>query len=83
MKKVRWNIYKRTNTHVEMMNMDNGVIRKVALASDKQWKFLESLRAEMTNRPPLKNRPFAHDAKKQIDKLLTKKENIEKQQTLL
>ena len=78
-----WQLWKKTNTHVEMVNRQTGVIKLMPLASDKQWAYLESLRREMTNRQPLKDRPLAFKAKEQIDKLLAKKKQIESQTKLL
>ena len=72
-----------TQYYVEMLHTGTGAYRKVPLASDKQWGYLESLRAKYTKRAPLKHRPFAHHAAKQIDKLLEKQAEVERQQKLI
>lgn len=71
-----------TKYYVEMMHTGTGAYCKVPLASDNQWGYLESLRSKYTNRAPLKNRPYAHHATKQIQKLLEKKVKLESQGTL-
>ena len=82
-KVANWRITRRTDEYIEMTNIDNGAMKKVALASDSQWGYLESLRAKYTNKIPLKNRPTAFAAKKAINKLLEKKEKLERQQRLI
>ena len=78
----KWVVGRKYDTYHELIHTGTGSIRKVMLASDKQWGYLESLRAKYTKRQPLKHRPYAHQAAKQIEKLLAKKEEIEKQQQL-
>ena len=55
----------------EIVNLDTGSIRKVMLASDKQWDYLESLRLKHSKQPEthtrLKNRPTVFSASKAID----------------
>lgn len=76
----RWRTTKVTDEYREIVNLDTGAVRKVMLASDKQWAYLESLREKYSkNYKPLKNRPTIFGAKKKIDKYLEK----EKQQELL
>lgn len=79
----KWIITRRYDTYHELTHTGTGSMRKLMLASDKQWGYLESLRARYTKRPPLKNRPYAHHATKQIEKLLEKQLEVEKQQKLL
>lgn len=78
-----WRITRRTDKMIEMTDIDTGAMKTIALASDAQWGYLESLRKQYTNRVPLKERPPAHIAAKQITKLLEKKEKLERQQPLL
>lgn len=79
-----WIITRRYDTYHEMTNTSNGALRKVALASDKQWDYLESLRLDVEGKiERLANRPYAHVASKRIDKLLEKQEKRDRQQTLL
>lgn len=78
----RWRTTKETNEYREIVNLDTGAVRKVMLASQKQWDFLESLRLKHSKQGKysrLKNRPTVFSAKKKIDKYLEK----EKQQQLL
>lgn len=76
----RWRTTKVTKEYREIVNVDTGSIRKVMLASDKQWAYLEQLRQRHSkNYKPLKNRPTVFSASKKIDKYLEK----EKQQTLI
>lgn len=79
----KWIITRRYDTYHEMTHTGTGSMRKLMLASDKQWGYLESLRAKYTKRAPLKNRPYAHMATKQIEKLLEKQQEVEKQQRLI
>lgn len=78
-----WRTTKVTNEYREIVNIDTGSIRKIPLASDKQWNYLESLREKNTKDPSkysrLKNRPTVFGANKAIDKLLKK----EQQQSLI
>lgn len=79
-----WIITRRYDTYHELTNTDNGAMKKLYLASDKQWDFLESLRADVEGKTErLANRPYMHQAKKRIDKLIEKKEKRDRQQTLL
>ena len=77
----RWRTTKITKEYREIVNLDTGSIRKVMLASDKQWDYLESLRLKHSKQPEthtrLKNRPTVFSASKAIDKLL-KKESQQK-----
>lgn len=79
----KWIITRRYDTYHELTHTGTGSMRKLMLASDKQWGYLESLRARYTKRAPLKNRPYAHHATKQIEKLLEKQQEVEKQQRLI
>lgn len=79
----KWVIGRKYDTYHEMIHTGTGSIRKVMLASDKQWGYLESLWARYTKRAPLKNRPYAHQATKQIEKLLEKQQKVENQQRLI
>lgn len=72
----RYRITKITDSYREIVNVDTGVVRRVALASDKQFNFLQKLRQE-AGKPLLKNRPAAFQATKAIDKLLSKKQQTE------
>lgn len=79
----KWIVTRKFDTYVELTHTGTGSMKKLMLASDKQWGYLESLRAKYTKRAPLKNRPYAHQATKQIEKLLEKQQEIERQQSLL
>lgn len=79
----KWRITHRYDTFIEMTDVDTGAIKKIALASDAQWGYFESLRSLYTNKPPLKERPTVYAASKGIAKLLAKKEKDERQQVLL
>lgn len=78
----RWRTTRETQEYREIVNLDTGAVRKVMLATDKQWDFLEGLRLKHSKKPEnysrLKNRPTIFSAKKKIDKYLEK----EKQQQL-
>lgn len=79
-----WIITGRYETYHELTNTDNGVMRKLMLASDKQWDYLESLRLDVEGKiNRLANRPYAHVASKRIDKLLEKQQKRDVQQKLL
>lgn len=78
-----WKITRRTDTYIEMTDIDTGKMKKIALASDKQWGYYEHLREKYTNKPPLKHRPTVHACQNGIKRLLDKKEKLERQQTLL
>jgi len=78
-----WVITRRYADYHEMTNTETGAVRKVALASDAQWSYLETLRKEVAGKTePLANRPYAHYAKQQIDKLLAKQAKRDAQQKL-
>lgn len=62
----------------EMVNTDTGEIKKIKLATEKQMKYLNSLR-DQVGKPPVKGNLMIHQAVKQIDKLVEKT----KQQRLL
>lgn len=79
----KWVIGRKYDTYHEMIHTGTGSIRKVMLASDKQWGYLESLRAKHTKRKPLMHRPYAHQAAKQIQKILDKVAEQENQQRLI
>lgn len=51
------------------MNTTTGQVKKIALASDKQFQYLQSLRSKF-GKEPLKNRPTVFAANKAIDKLV-------------
>ena len=79
-----WIITRRYDTYHELTNTDNGAMKKVALASDKQWDYLESLRLDVEGKiDRLASRPYAYQASKRINKLVEKKEKRDRQQTLL
>lgn len=82
-----WRTLKITDAYREIVNMDTGVTRKVFYASEKQIKYLESLRYELAKNKdkyaPLKTKPTTFAAAKAIDKLLAKKQKLEEQRTLL
>lgn len=67
----QWRLYRTFPDHKELINMDTGAIRKVPLASDKQFEYLNSLRSE-AGLEPLKHKPPVYSANKAIDKLLIK-----------
>lgn len=76
----KWRTLKVTNEYREIVNVDTGSVRKVMLASDQQWAYLEQLRQKHSkNYKPLKHRPTVFSASKKIDKYLDK----EKQQQLI
>lgn len=78
----QWRTLRVTDEFREIVNLDTGAVRKVPLASDKQWNYLESLRSkhkDPSKYTRLKNRPTVFAANKAIDKLLKK----ERQQELL
>ena len=66
-------LVKITDTYKEMVDVNTGVVRRVPLASDKQWNYLNQLR-QNEGKEPLKNRPAVYAAKKAIDKLLARAE---------
>ena len=79
-----WIITRRYDTYHELTNTDNGAMRKLMLASDKQWDYLESLRLDVEGKiDRLSTRPYTHVASKRIDKLLEKQQKRDRQQTLL
>ena len=79
-----WIITRRYDTYHELTNTDTGAMKKVALASDKQWDYLESLRLDVEGKiDRLANRPYAYQASKRINKLVEKKEKRDRQQRLL
>lgn len=78
----RYRIVKQTDSFREIVNVDTGAVRRIPMASDKQFSFLQKLR-EQDGKPPLKHRPAAYQATKAIDKLLAKKQKEENQQTLI
>ncbi len=82
-----WRTLKITDVYREIVNTDTGAVRKVYFASEKQIKYLESLRYEMAKDKdkysPLKTKPSTFAAAKAIDKLLAKKQKLEEQRTLL
>ena len=79
-----WIITRRYDTYHELTNTDNGAMRKLMLASDKQWGYLESLRLDVEGKiDRLSTRPYAHVASKRISKLLEKQQKRDSQQTLL
>ena len=59
-------------TRREITNTKTGTVRNIPYASDKQWNFLQKLRADL-GKEPLKNRQPAYKATKAINKLLKKK----------
>lgn len=67
----KYSIVRITKEYREIVNLDTGAVRRVMLASDKQFNYLNSLRADI-GKPPLKNRPAAYQAMKAIDKLTEK-----------
>ena len=76
----KWCTLKVTNEYREIVNVDTGSVRKVMLASDQQWAYLDQLRQKHSkNYKPLKHRPTVFSASKKIDKYLDK----EKQQQLI
>lgn len=79
-----WMVTRRYDTYHELTNTDTGAMKKVALATDKQWDYLESLRLDVEGKTErLANRPYAYQASKRIDKLVEKKEKRDRQQSLL
>jgi hypothetical protein len=78
----QYRIVKQTDSFREIVNLDTGAVRKIPMASDKQFSFLQKLRVE-AGKEPLKHRPPAYQASKAIDKLLAKKSKEENQQTLI
>lgn len=79
-----WMITHRYDTYHELTNTDNGAMRKLFLASDKQWDYLESLRLDVEGKSErLASRPYMHQAKKRIDKLIEKQTKRDSQQSLL
>lgn len=78
----KWRITKITDSYREIVNLETGAVRKVPLASDKQFTFLQKLRAN-AGKEPLKNRPTVFAANKAIGKLLAKEQKEKQQQTLI
>lgn len=78
----QYRVMRQTDEYREIVNIDTGQIRRVPMASDKQWGYLNSLRADV-GKDPIKNRPAMFQAKKAIDKLLAKKAETEQQQKLI
>lgn len=66
-----WRLTRQTDEFRELLNISTGQIKKVKMASDKQWAYLNSLRADV-KKIPIKNRPTVFAASKAIDKLLSK-----------
>jgi len=66
-------------TYREIANSETGVVRRISYASDKQWSYLQGLRAKL-GKEPLKNRQVAYQASKAIDKLLKKIEEQDQEQ---
>lgn len=77
-----YRLMKQTDEYRDIVNIDTGQIRRVPMASDKQWAYLNNLRAD-AGKDPIKNRPAMFQAKKAIDKLLAKKSETERQQRLI
>lgn len=82
-----WRTQKITDTYREIVNIDTGAVRRINFASDKQMKYLESLRLEMMKDKdkyaPLKAKPSTFQAAKMIDKLLERKSKRDIQGQLL
>jgi len=78
-----WRITRRTDTYIEMTDINSGKMKTIPLATDAQWGYFESLREKWTKRPPLVNRPTVFQAKKGIEKLLAKQEKETRQTSLL
>lgn len=60
----------------ELVHIHTGSIRRLPMASDKQWDYLNWLRADL-GKPPIKNRQTMWAAIKAIDKALAKLGEIE------
>lgn len=66
----RWAIESLNSTHKTMVNLDTGEIREIPLASEKQIKYLESLRKILASDhyEPLRSRLTSFEASKKIEK---------------
>lgn len=72
-------VTKRTEEYLEITDTITGVIKKIMLASDKQWGYLNNLRDQL-GKIPIKNRPTVFAASKAIDKALKKIEQNKEQE---
>lgn len=77
-----WRVTRRTDEYIEMTDIDSGRMKKVALATDKQWGYYESLKSLYSKRPPLKHRPTVFACSRGITKMLEAKQKAEQQQKL-
>lgn len=66
-----WRISRTTETYKEYMNISTSEIKTVRLATDKQFRLVQNLRAQV-GKEPLKQRPAVYAATKAIDKPLEK-----------